>query len=178
MAQLHNLPSLPCALRPAPFVELQNVLSSEITAISPFVDRLMQFFRVLIKNFGDVDEDEVDIQIALREALSNAIIHGNRENPCKRVYVTCRLSMDGEVSLTVSDEGEGFNSRAIPDPTDPENRLLSNGRGIYLMRSFMDGVSFEENGKVVQMRKRLRRRLTKVETLPPGSVFCFANSRG
>ena len=137
MAQLHNLAPLPCALRPAPFVELQNVLSSEITAISPFVDRLTQFFRMLINKFGDVDEDEVDIQIALREALSNAIIHGNRENPCKRVYVTCRLSMDGEVLLTVRDEGEGFDSCAIPDPTDPENRLVSNGRGIYLMRSFM-----------------------------------------
>ena len=69
MAKLHNLPPLPCALRPAPFVELQNVLSSQITAISPFVEILMQFFLRLMKKFGDVDEDEVDIQVAVREAL-------------------------------------------------------------------------------------------------------------
>jgi hypothetical protein len=56
-------------------------------------------------------------------------------------------------------EGEGFDSRAIANPTDPQKRLLPNGRGIYLMRALMDDVCFEENGKVVHMRKRLTRRL-------------------
>jgi serine/threonine-protein kinase RsbW len=156
MAQLHNL-SLPCALRPAPFIELQQCLPSRIAAISPFVDRFIQFLEVRISKLGDADEDEVDIRIALSEALTNAVIHGNRENLHKCVYVTCRLSMDREVLLTVRDEGAGFDLSAIPDPTDRHNRLLPTGRGIYLMRAFMDEVCFEENGKVVHLRKRLRR---------------------
>jgi serine/threonine-protein kinase RsbW len=159
MTQLHNLPPLPCASRPAPFLELQQHLPSRITAISPFVDGLMQFLQKLIKKLGDVDEDEGDIQIALGEALANAVIHGNRENLHKCVYVTCRLSMDGVLLLTVRDEGGGFDSHAIADPTDRQKRLLPNGRGIYLMRALLDEVCFEENGKVVHMRKRLRRRL-------------------
>lgn len=159
MPQLHNLSPLPCASSPSPFIELQQVLPSRITAISPFVDRLMQLLKTLINKFGDADDDEIDIQMALREALANAVIHGNHENPHKRVYVTCRCSIDGEVVVTVRDEGEGFDSHAIADPTDPQKRLLPHGRGIYLMRAFMDEVCFEETGKVVHMRKRLRRRL-------------------
>ena len=97
----------------------------------------------------------MDIEMALREALANAVIHGNHEDPHKRIYVTCRCQMDGEVSITVRDEGDGFNSPAVPDPTDPHRRLLSNGRGIYLMRALMDEVFFEEHGNVVHMQKRL-----------------------
>ena len=155
MTRPQNLQRLPCARRPAPFIELQQLLPSKIAAISPFVDRLMHFLKMLMKKLSDVDGDEVDIQIALGEALANAVVHGNRENPHKCVYVTCRFSIDGEIFLTIRDEGEGFDSRAIPDPTDRHNRLLPNGRGIYLMRALMDEVCFEENGKVVHMRKRL-----------------------
>jgi serine/threonine-protein kinase RsbW len=157
MAELHNFPPPPCALRRAPFIELQQHLPSQIAAIPPFVDRLTQFLKTSIEKLSDADGDEIDIRIALGEALANAVIHGNRENTHKCVYVTCRLNMDGEVLLTVRDEGEGFDCYAIPDPTDRHNCLLPNGRGIYFMRAFMDEVYFEENGKVVHLRKRLRR---------------------
>jgi len=61
--------------------------------------------------------------------------------------------MDGEVSITVRDEGRGFDSNAVPDPTFLENLLFTNGRGIYLMKTLMDEVAFEEGGAVVRMRK-------------------------
>jgi anti-sigma regulatory factor (Ser/Thr protein kinase) len=111
---------------------------------------------MLISKLDAVDEDDFDIETPLREALANAIIHGNHENPHKRVYVTCRCRLDGEISITVRDEGEGFDSDGVPDPTDANNRLLDHGRGIYFMRALMDDVWFEEGGKVVYMRKRLR----------------------
>jgi len=63
-------------------------------------------------------------------------------------------TVDGEVSITVRDEGHGFNSETIPDPTSPENRMFTHGRGIYLMKTLMDEVSFEEGGAVVMMRKK------------------------
>ena len=76
--------------------------------------------------------------MALIEALENAVVHGNCEDPDKRVYVTCRCTAEGEVSITVQDEGQGFDTGTLPDPTAPENRLRTSGRGIYLMKTLMD----------------------------------------
>src|SRR6266851_4299719 len=61
---------------------------------------------------------------------------------------------DGEVTITVEDEGQGFDSETVPDPTAPENRLLTCGRGIYLMKTLMDEVRFERGGAVVHMQKK------------------------
>ena len=60
---------------------------------------------------------------------------------------------DGTVSITIEDEGCGFDTDAVPDPTSPDNLLRPRGRGIYLMRSLMDEVDFEQSGSVVHMRK-------------------------
>ena len=132
----------------APCLELERSLPSEVAAISPFVDRLM----VLVRKCGCVSQGESDVEIALREALANAIIHGNHENPRKHVYVRCRCKPD-EVSIAVKDEGRGFELNKIADPTAPENTGAAHGRGIYLMKVLMDEVRFEEGGAVVQMRK-------------------------
>ncbi len=131
------------------FVELTYSLSSDVAMLSPFVDDLMHTINIL----RAMDGTEVDIEVALREALLNAIIHGNREDPGKRVYLRVRCRADGEVSIAIRDEGAGFESGSVPDPTAPEHRLSTHGRGIYLMRALMDEVSFEEGGTVVQMRK-------------------------
>jgi serine/threonine-protein kinase RsbW len=142
--------------RPVPFVEWQHSLPSRVGAISPYVDQLMCFIKKFLNKVGAVEESEIDIEMALREALANAVIHGNHEDPQKRIYVSCRCQIDGEVSIMIRDEGDGFDSHAVPDPTDPHRRLLSNGRGICLIRVLMDEVSFEELGNVVHMRKELR----------------------
>jgi serine/threonine-protein kinase RsbW len=131
------------------FVEMRQSLPSRVEAIPPFVDHLMG----VIKRFRNADGSELDIEIAVREALTNAVVHGNRENPKTRVYVTYRCSADGEVLITVRDQGLGFNYLMLPDPTAPWNRLSPNGRGVYLMRAFMDEVHFKEGGSVVTMRK-------------------------
>src|SRR5208283_5166876 len=97
----------------SPYVELRRVAASRVADISPFVDQLMRFMRLLFDKFRDADGSEA-VEIALTEALANAVIHGNRENPNKTVVVICRCAMDGEVSITVRDEGAGFNSRSLP----------------------------------------------------------------
>jgi serine/threonine-protein kinase RsbW len=131
-----------------PCIELERSLPSEVAAISPFVDKLM----LLIRKCGCVPEGDSDVEVALREALANAIIHGNHENPRKHVHVRCRCKPD-EVSIAVKDEGRGFDVNNIADPTAPENIGSVHGRGIYLMKALMDEVRFEEGGVVVQMRK-------------------------
>jgi serine/threonine-protein kinase RsbW len=131
-----------------PCIDLERSLPSEVASISPFVDKLMP----LIKKCGCVPEGDSDVEIALREALANAIIHGNHENPRKHVHVRCRCKPD-EISIAVKDEGQGFDINKMPDPTAPQNTGSVHGRGTYLMRALMDEVRFEEGGVVVQMRK-------------------------
>jgi len=134
----------------APFVGLRNTLPSDIEVVSPFIDQLMRF----ISRFRAGDQDNFGIELALREALVNAVVHGNQENLQKRVYVNCRCTALGEVSIRVEDEGDGFESAHIPDPTSPDNRMRTHGRGIFLMRTLMDEVHYEQGGSVVHMRKR------------------------
>jgi len=127
---------------------LECSLPSEVTAISPFVDKLMP----LLRSCGCVSAGVSDVEIALREALANAIIHGNHEDSRKQVHVTCRCEPD-EVSIAVKDEGKGFELNNVPDPTAPENITSVHGRGIHVMRALMDEIRFEEGGVVVHMRK-------------------------
>ena len=150
MAQSQSFIGRPPNSRFSLLVELHQSIPSQIEAISPFLDLLMRF----IRRFRSEDGSEIDIEIALREALTNAIVHGNNENAEKRVYVASRCSQDGEVLVTIRDLGQGFDSRVVPDPTAPENRLSAHGRGIYLMQALMDEVQFEEGGTVAKLRKQ------------------------
>jgi serine/threonine-protein kinase RsbW len=131
-----------------PHIVLECSLPSEVAVISPFVDKLMP----LLTNCGCVPEGMSDVEIALREALANAIIHGNHEDHRKHVHVTCCCEPD-EVSIAVKDEGTGFDTNNLPDPTAPENIGSVHGRGIHVIRALMDEVRFEEGGAVVHMRK-------------------------
>jgi serine/threonine-protein kinase RsbW len=138
------------SLHSAPFVGLRNTLPSDIGIVAPFIDQLMNF----ISRFRVADDCNFEIELALREALVNAIVHGNQNDPRKRVYVNCRCTTDGEVSITVEDEGDGFEHDAVPDPTSPDHQLRTHGRGIYLIRTLMDEVDFKQGGSIVHMRKR------------------------
>src|SRR5215471_15632011 len=107
------------ALALIPSVELRQSIPSQIAAISHLIGQVMHF----IRSVRTADGSEADIELSLQEAVANAVIHGNGEDVRKRVYVVCRCSMNGEVSITIRDQGNGFDNRAIPDPTIPENHL-------------------------------------------------------
>jgi len=123
-------------------------LPSEVAEISAFVDKLM----LLVRKCRCVPEGESDVEIALREALANAITHGNHENPREHVYVRFHCIPD-EVSITVKDQGGGFDISKVTDPTTPQNTGSVHGGGIYLTRALMDEVRFAEGGVIVHMRK-------------------------
>lgn len=150
MARKLALSLSPQTLRSDPIAVLRQSLPSQIAFIPRFVDRVLRF----IAKCRNQEDSGLEIELALREALANAIVHGNQEDPHKRVYVTCHCTTDGEVSIMVQDEGQGFDSNAVPDPTTPENRLVKHGRGIYLMKTLMDEVRFEQGGALVYMRKK------------------------
>lgn len=90
---------------------------------------------------GCADDEEYWLVTALREAVANAVRHGNQQNPERFVRIAYTIA-DSTITIRVEDEGEGFDPDDIPDPTDPENLLRPSGRGIFYMRQFMNRVDF------------------------------------
>lgn len=124
-------------------------MPSEVNAISPFVDQLMR----LIERSPCVVGNESAVELALREALNNAVIHGNCMDAHKVVQVRCCCERGAGISLTVKDQGTGFDPTAVADPLTPAGMKSEHGRGIHLMKSAMDEVSFNRGGTEVYMRK-------------------------
>lgn len=108
----------------------------------------------LKEQFGLSDEQEANILVALSEAVSNAIVHGNRFQPDRAVYVQYWYE-EGKLMFTVTDQGMGFNPDEVPDPTAPENLMKPAGRGVFLMRNLADDVVFSEGGRKVTLTFRL-----------------------
>lgn len=112
--------------------------------IPDFVDK--------ISNECSLDEDSSEtFKLILSEAVTNAIVHGNNENPDKSVFVKVSIT-DDSISAEVKDEGEGFTPEEKKDPLKEENLLDTSGRGIFLIREFSDYMEFRENGTVLQFR--------------------------
>jgi len=130
-------------------LEIDAWIPSKISAISPLVERLMR----LIEGSHCITCEETAVELALREALSNAVVHGNRLDAHKLVHVRCRCKVGEGVSLVVSDQGQGFDPSAVPDPLSVDNLEAEHGRGIHLMKLAMDEVSFEQRGAEVHMFK-------------------------
>jgi len=101
----------------------------------------------------DFDEEiREQINLAAIEAGTNAIKHGNKENSHKRA-ISLFLLNDDKLTIVMEDEGDGFTRKEVADPLDPENLLKSSGRGIFLMESYMDSVTYEANGTIIKMVK-------------------------
>lgn len=105
---------------------------------------------------GWSNKDEFAINMALEEALINAIQHGNGSDPEKQVHFSCRLN-DQRIYVRIEDEGSGFDPNAIPDPTDPEHIMIASGRGVLLIKSFVSRVQWNECGNVLEFEKERSR---------------------
>jgi serine/threonine-protein kinase RsbW len=130
-------------------LEIDAWIHSEIKAISPLVERLMR----LIEGSNCITGEESAVELALREALNNAVVHGNRLDAHKLVHVRCRCHVGKGISITVSDQGQGFDPSAVPDPLSVDKLEAEHGRGIHLMKLAMDEVSFEQRGTEAHMCK-------------------------
>ncbi len=106
-----------------------------------------------------IDEDGAfEIDMAIREAVTNAVLHGNQQDESKFVEVIV-TSSPAALEIKVHDQGSGFNPEKVPDPTKDENLLKTSGRGIFFMRNFMDEVDWvirPEGGTTVRMVKRIQ----------------------
>lgn len=127
-------------------------LPSRIESVEEAADRADKFARE--QGYGD--EIIFAVDLAIRESVANAVKHGNKFDESKDVEITFNDSKDG-FEITVRDFGSGFSIEDIPDPTDPENLLKSDGRGILFIKSFMDEVEWsnpEGGGLMVKMLKK------------------------
>jgi anti-sigma regulatory factor (Ser/Thr protein kinase) len=96
----------------------------------------------------------IEVELALQEALANAIRHGCRGDVARSVQCVVTCDDNGEVLIVVRDPGAGFDATTVPDPLHADNVLKSSGRGIFLINQLMDEVDFKDGGREVQMRKR------------------------
>jgi serine/threonine-protein kinase RsbW len=118
-----------------------------------YVLGLNYFISLLLKEFYfPVADSRINIPLACDEAVTNAILHGNRSDPEKKVNIQIYIS-HSRFRIRVMDQGEGFDLRQVENPTEGEALLRPSGRGIYLMKSIMDTVSYKEGGRVVELEK-------------------------
>src|ERR1035441_4961277 len=130
-------------------IRIEVTLNADATAIGPVVEGIMEMARRLECAAGK----EFEIETALREALANAIVHGCKNDPTKKVQCCVGCDEERGMLIVVRDPGSGFDPFAIPDPCCAENVFSNHGRGIYLINQLMDEVKFERNGTEIHMRK-------------------------
>ena len=127
-------------------------LPSRIETVAKAANAVADF----VSRSGISEEAAFGIDMAVREAVTNAVVHGNAQDEQKAVELTLKSSPEA-VEITVHDQGQGFNPEEVPDPTESENILKTSGRGIFFMRTFMDEVTWSirpGGGTTVRMLKR------------------------
>ena len=135
----------------------RNVVQIDIQSSFDMVDLIHVVFESLSGQVGFNSDDSHWMSVAIRESVTNAVRHGNKMDPAKRVTVRFEIQQH-EFAVVVSDEGEGFDPEDIPDPLAQENLLRASGRGIFFMKNFMDEVLYEfgpNRGTQVTMKKRV-----------------------
>ena len=134
-----------------------NVISLDFKSNFELVDLVQTVFEYLAGQVGFDADSTHWMSVAIRESVTNAVRHGNKNDPSKRVMVRFEYN-EPYFKVFVEDQGEGFDPETLPDPLAEENLLRANGRGIFFMKSFMDEVEYNfpnECGTQVKMVKKV-----------------------
>ena len=138
-----------------------HIVRLEFSSVFEMVD-FVQVVSDHVSHSVGLDEDAAHwVSVAIRESVINAIKHGNRNDSSKHVFVEFETTVTDvpELSIRVRDQGEGFDPEHVANPLAPENLLKSSGRGIFLIRNFMDDVQLQrapEGGMEIRMVKRVQ----------------------
>ena len=140
----------------------RHIIRLEFSSAFEMLDFVQVVSDHLARGIG-LDEDSLHwVSVAIRESIINAIKHGNRNDVEKHVFVEFETATQSDVpqlAIRVRDQGEGFDPETLANPLDPENLLKSSGRGIFLIRNFMDHVELQrapEGGMEIRMVKRVQ----------------------
>jgi len=124
-------------------------IPADVNVISDTVDEIVGFLR----EQGFAKGNEFAIEISLREALANAVLHGCKNDRSKKINCVVECSLNREVRIIVTDPGEGFDPDSLADPLHTDNLHADHGRGVYLIRQLMDSVEYAQGGREVRMTK-------------------------
>ena len=130
-------------------MKLKIALAAEREAVDPVVRSVME----VVRGTQCAPGKESDIELALTEALANAVVHGAKEDPTKTIECIVACDEAGGMLIVVRDPGPGFDPAAIPDCCHGENLFASHGRGIFLINQLMDEVAFHNGGTEIHMIK-------------------------
>ncbi len=130
---------------------MSSTYELELKSTFSETEKVPDFVESVANRAGLKNELKEKIMLALSEAATNAIVHGNKENNKKLVSIVVDITSNW-VEIQVKDEGEGFNPDDLPDPTKDENLLNPGGRGIFLIEEFADKVNYGDEGRLVIMK--------------------------
>ncbi len=122
----------------------------QIPSSLKYIHVIEEYINTVRNDFQIDDSIYGNIHLAVVEAVTNAIVHGNKSDENKDVYFETKKE-ETQIMFIVKDEGKGFDADEIPDPTLPENREKISGRGVFLIKNLADEVTFSEDGATLQM---------------------------
>ncbi len=134
----------------AMFLRFERTIPGSAEAIPPVVDEVMG----VVRGMGCAAGSEFEIEVAVNEAVANAVKHGCRHDPAKEVTITVECDPSQGILIIVRDPGQGFDPACIPSPVVGERIYASHGRGVFLITELMDEVRYERNGTEIWMRKK------------------------
>ncbi len=130
-------------------MRLHVTIASDVQAVALFTEQVMD----LVRKTNSAQGNEFGLEMSLREALANAVLHGCKSDPKKQVECCVACDDEGGMLIVVRDPGAGFDPAAVPNPLEGENLLATHGRGIFLINQLMDDVRFANGGTEIRMRK-------------------------
>lgn len=119
-----------------------------ITIVENFIDKLSE-------KYSFSDETYANVITCISEAVINGIVHGNKEDPDKKVYINLEVIKDKRLVFTISDEGDGFDFNNLPDPTAPENLENLRGRGVFIIKKLADQCIFNSKGNELELHFKI-----------------------
>jgi serine/threonine-protein kinase RsbW len=128
-------------------LQFESTIPADVKEISPVAEGVM----AIVKQMGCAAGREFEVETALREALANAIVHGAKKDPTKRVQFCVSCDESRGMLIVVRDPGAGFDPTSIPTPVLGQELFSTHGRGIYLINQLVDEVRFEKGGTEIHM---------------------------
>lgn len=130
-------------------VSFDKVLKTDFDEL----EHLEEIVTSLSETAGLGEDQSAGLMLCVSEAVTNGMLHGNKMDESKIVHLTAS-AVRGEVKVTVQDQGEGFDPDAVPDPLAEANLLKPSGRGVFLMKTYCDEVTYDRNGTRVTLIMR------------------------
>ena len=129
-------------------LKLQKKMEARVEAIPPFVEGVMN----IVQSMGCAAGKEREVEIALLEALANAVVHGAKNDPSKEIECCVACDESRGLLVIIRDPGQGFDPASIPSPVVGQNLFSSHGRGIFMINQLMDEVRYEKGGTEIHMK--------------------------